>query len=809
MRPAFWLRWAWRDLRSRWTVVLAMALVLAIGTGLYATLGAMKEWRVASADASFASLRAHDLRVSLADGSFARAGRLRSTAAAVPGVVDAQERLTLPTQLDASRPGAPVLVAGRVVGMDLGASRPIDALAPHRGRALRRADAGRPVAALERSFATYHELPATGTLRVGPARLRYVGHAMAPEWFVVAREGSVWGAEGSFGVVFTSLQTAQRLAGRPRAVNETVLRLAPGTDRRAAEAAVRRTFAARLAGLGVEVTALQRESAHRFLYRDADNDQRVFLVFAALILLGAALAAFNLVSRVVEAQRREIGIGMALGVEPARLAIRPMLLGAQVGVLGALLGVGVAFGTAEMFKPVLNDMLPLPVIVTPFQLDDFLIAAALGLIIPLAAAALPVWRGVRVTPIEAIRVGFRAAGGAGLAGALRRVPVPGRSVAQMPLRNVLRAPRRTLMTVMGLAAVVAMVVALGGMTDSFDATVGKARAETERMSRQRTVVTLDTPRPVGSPEVRAIVADPAVGDAEPGLRLPGRVGASGRVIDVSLDLLSPRARLWRPSIEEGDLRAGARGVLLSRRAAEDLGVGVGDAVTLRHPVRTGAAALGAASARVPVAGIHGNPFRQVAILDASWAGSMRLEGMTNTVALSPASGASPRDLQRALFGRPGVASVEEAVAASRTFGEAMDQFAAALRIGWLFALALAVLMGFNATSISADERRREHATMFAYGLGAPTVLRVSVLENLALGVLATVVGLALGLAILGWVVGSLVPDTFPDIGVEVALGPATLIAAGTAGLLALALAPLFTLRRLRRMDVPATLRVME
>ena len=35
MRRAFWLRWAWRDLKARWTVVLATGLVLAIGTGLF------------------------------------------------------------------------------------------------------------------------------------------------------------------------------------------------------------------------------------------------------------------------------------------------------------------------------------------------------------------------------------------------------------------------------------------------------------------------------------------------------------------------------------------------------------------------------------------------------------------------------------------------------------------------------------------------------------------------------------------------------------------------------------------------------
>ena len=49
------------------------------------------------------------------------------------------------------------------------------------------------------------------------------------------------------------------------------------------------------------------------LYDDIDNDQKFFTIFALLILAGAAFAAFNLIGRIVEAQRREIGVGMSLG----------------------------------------------------------------------------------------------------------------------------------------------------------------------------------------------------------------------------------------------------------------------------------------------------------------------------------------------------------------------------------------------------------------------------------------------------------------------------------------------------------------
>ncbi|NIR40901.1 MAG: hypothetical protein GWN79_24365, partial [Actinobacteria bacterium] len=81
--------------------------------------------------------------------------------------------------------------------------------------------------------------------------------------------------------------------------------------------------------------------AFRLLYEDIESDQQVWNMISALVLLAAALAAFNLVTRIVEAQRREIGIGMALGVPRARLAIRPLLVGLQIGILGTIAGIGV------------------------------------------------------------------------------------------------------------------------------------------------------------------------------------------------------------------------------------------------------------------------------------------------------------------------------------------------------------------------------------------------------------------------------------------------------------------------------------
>jgi putative ABC transport system permease protein len=196
-------------------------------------------------------------------------------------------------------------------------------------------------------------------------------------------------------------------------------------------------------------------------------------------------------------------------------------------------------------------------------------------------------------------------------------------------------------------------------------------------------------------------------------------------------------------------------------------------------------------------------------MDLSQARLLGLQGLANGVAVLPAPGRSRADVQRALFGDASVVSVEEVTAPTQLMDERIGDFVGVLRVIEAFVLLLALLIAFNSSSISADERAREHATMFAFGISVPTATRLAVIEGLLIGIAATVLGLAGGLVLTGWVVNGVVPDTFPDIGLVVSLSSGSVAAAALLGTAAVALAPLFTARRMRRMDVPSTLRVVE
>ena len=72
----------------------------------------------------------------------------------------------------------------------------------------------------------------------------------------------------------------------------------------------------------------------------------------------------------------------------------------------------------------------------------------------------------------------------------------------------------------------------------------------------------------------------------------------------------------------------------------------------------------------------------------------------------------------------------------------------------------------------------------------------------------TAAGIALGVAILNYVLGVTLPETPPDLGVLPSIRLGTLAKAVGLGVVAVALA-LLTARRVRRTDVPSTLRVVE
>lgn len=189
--------------------------------------------------------------------------------------------------------------------------------------------------------------------------------------------------------------------------------------------------------------------------------------------------------------------------------------------------------------------------------------------------------------------------------------------------------------------------------------------------------------------------------------------------------------------------------------------------------------------------------------------TMGLTGLVNRISVVPAAGHTAANVKQALLAMPMVTAVQGAAAMTDAVGQTMSQFTEVLTITVAIAIVMALLIAYNAAAINAEERNRETATMFAYGVGPRSVIVGNILEALLIGTVATIVGVAVGYGILRLIIDVTMRSTMPDLDVLISISPATYALTALAGILSVSLAPLLTLPRLKRTDVPCTLRVVE
>jgi predicted permease len=122
----------------------------------------------------------------------------------------------------------------------------------------------------------------------------------------------------------------------------------------------------------------------------------VLFIFGLAGIVLAALGTYGLVSYVVHQSTHEIGIRMALGASAVSVVRRFVTRGLQLGAVGAVVGVVVAFAGARLVQGVLFNVSPL---------DAVSYARALAVVIAGVAVAtlVPAWRASRTDPLAALR----------------------------------------------------------------------------------------------------------------------------------------------------------------------------------------------------------------------------------------------------------------------------------------------------------------------------------------------------------------------------------------------------------------------
>ena len=118
--------------------------------------------------------------------------------------------------------------------------------------------------------------------------------------------------------------------------------------------------------------------------------------FAALALVLSALGLYSVVAYLVSQRTAEIGIRMALGAQPAQVVGLVLRSGLKLVVIGLLLGLAGAAGTARAIQTLLFQVRPLDPVI-------YAVVAALFTIVATLACLVPSWRASRIDPLIALR----------------------------------------------------------------------------------------------------------------------------------------------------------------------------------------------------------------------------------------------------------------------------------------------------------------------------------------------------------------------------------------------------------------------
>ena len=118
--------------------------------------------------------------------------------------------------------------------------------------------------------------------------------------------------------------------------------------------------------------------------------------FAALALLLAAVGVYGVTAHSVSVRTKEIGIRMALGAEPERVASLVLREGLKLVTFGVLLGVAGALALTRVLQSQLFE-------VSPTDPLTFVLTALILISIGAAACYLPARRATRVDPLKTLR----------------------------------------------------------------------------------------------------------------------------------------------------------------------------------------------------------------------------------------------------------------------------------------------------------------------------------------------------------------------------------------------------------------------
>lgn len=713
--------------RDLWRIrgqAIAIALVIAVGV----LLQVMQSGLVVSLEET---RRAYYDRYRLAEvyAPVTRAPeRLFRDLQKIPGVAAAETRVAGAALIDLPGLGVPV----RALALSLRQDPRLNAVLLTEGQ--RPAGGRTDQVLLLDNFAKAHGLGPgdriSATMNGARHEFSIAGLAMSPEFLYSTAPGEMVPDDARFAVLWMAPSAIASMFDMDGAFNEALMSLERGVDVAGVIAEADRLLD-NYGGAGAY--ALADLPSNTFITQEIQGLRQVSAVVPPVFMAVAAFLLYIVISRLVESERREIGLMKAFGYTDWEVGGHYLKLVLVISLGGAALGsmLGILAGRALIDAYLIYYKFPFLV----FRLDPSSFAIGFGASVTAASAGglLVLRRVFALTPAVAMRAAapadFHRA--RPFHGALARwLDQPTRMV----LRRLAREPLRMAGAVAGVGAATALAAAMASLLASFDDMVEVSFSDIDRSD-----LMVSFTHPVAGQVRFDLEALPGVIEVEP-VRVVDTVFRNGRYSHRgAVSGLVSAPRLYRAvDAETNSIAIPDHGLILSTGLARKLGVVPGQRVTL--DVREGRRPKVEVQVAAVAESLIGSPaFMQFEALNQTLSEPGRLSAAYLRVDAIKAD-----EVYRRLKDMPQVAGVAIKAESRSAMRKMMDQGAGAMRY------VMAVIAGvitfgviYNAARVAQAERERDLAGLRVLGFTRAEVAFV------LLGELAVVTLLAIPIGALG------------------------------------------------------------
>ncbi len=778
-----------RDIRNNKGQYIAVIIVVVLGITIYNAISMSFQNLNSAIEGYYEEYRLPDLFIRFNNAPEDVVNIVKKT----DGVSSAQGRLVLDVPMEI--PDYENRIRARVVSVPLCNDDALNRLHLEEGQYI--SWDYRDRALLEKLFMEFHGLNIGDSIYPiidgKKMELRILGKAISPEYiYAVPSAQEMMPDNERFTILYMEHDFLQQISGYGGMVNEVVIKLKDGSQ--AGE--IKKELERRLKGYGLlSINTREDEVSYAMMETELNALQAIGFAYPAIFLIIASIVIYMLLIRLVDNQRKQIGILMALGFTKAALLFHyigyALFVGFAGTILGSLIGAQMAKGLARFYLKFFN--------VPMYGVKIYPGVAVIGFLMGITFCATAGYNGAKrvlnIAPAEAMRPITPVKGdkwwGERVLPLLAGLGIPWR----LTFRNMWRNKKRTLFALTAIAMVVGLMISILTMLDSMDHLFDKAFGEALSYDYKINFtgyVHRDVIKELG--EFEEIIY------AEPIIEYPVRFNKGWKEEDAMVTGLNRNSSVYKLFDTKGNRTDVPReGILLTEGLAESLGVKVGDVLTIEGLGQPGT------KKQINVKGTVEQFLGDSGFMELGALNALLGEGATVKGALVKLRHNSEGFL-RVIEGMPKVQSVKGPDDMVKQYNEYIGLIHAYIGV----IVTLGCIMGFaiiyNITTINIMERKRELASLRTIGFTARQVAELIFNENIAVSTMGLIVGMPLGM-FMGMQILKLVPKDLMTL--PLVMFPKTYILAAATVVLFVALAQLANRRRIFRMDLVGVMKSRE